>query len=371
MREQRSFLPLFAPCTTKVPEPDFNPSGQTGHAFLSVVSTNFGFPLNSETQVSGSFIANLGSCLVVDSSLLVLVREKLAITEAYGDARWCNYQLWKWPFAHNTYPSHVGVDRANPMQMVVKAYSYDDRQIVRIDRPCIYLSVRDNDRNPYHWIFETLPRLRCLSIVPELRGLPLLVRAPLSEFQIAFMRWLGIKQEIIATGGNTVFCSSLYFPTIPAPPVLNTDLLLWLRNNIASSLPLSPGRLRRRLYVSRRDAINGRRLRNEEQAVERLSRRGFESLVMSELSPLDQINAFRDAQTVVLPHGAAASFMCFARPDCTLIELHTPMLLNNVFLALTKLLDGRYAWLLGKDPNNFLDFTVNLDELDLSLESVL
>jgi hypothetical protein len=370
MRQQRSFLPLFASNKHSLPAPDWDQMAQKGVSLLPSISLNIGFPLDGEVEASGSVIANLGPCLIKDSSLLVLVRENLAITEGYGDARWCNFQLRQWPYAHNLHPSFVGVDKPNPVRLWVKAYAGDDNKPIQLDRPCIYLSVRDNDRNPYHWIFETLPRLRCLSLIPELRELPLVVRSPLTELQMAFIQWMGIEQEIFVTGGRSVYCSSLFFPSIPSPPALNRDFLHWLQQSIESSLPPVSGHTRRRLYISRRDATQGRILTNEEQVIGCLARKGFESLVMSELSPLDQINAFRHAEMVVMPHGAAASYMLFAPPGCALIELHTPKLPNNLYFALTKLAGGRYGCLSGRGVGENLDFTVELEELESMLETV-
>jgi hypothetical protein len=206
-------------------------------------------------SVSGSVIANLGQAIVKDSSLLVLVRDGLAITEGYGDARWADYQLKTWPDFHNSPPAIIGADQRQKWTMRVKVYTLEPQDILFVDRPCLYLSVRPNDRNIYHSVFETLPRLRCLQLIPQLRALPLLVREPLTPLQLCFLRWMGVDQELIVTGGRSVRASSLFFASIPSPPAIHAEVVNWLGESV---VPSRCDQGRRRLLISRRDSGAGR-----------------------------------------------------------------------------------------------------------------
>src|SRR5262249_28317245 len=157
----RTWSPLFPPASVRLTAPDWSLSAAADKRFLSSISSNLGYAaldrINQTTAVSGSVMANLGEVLVKDSSLLVLVRDNLAIVEGYGDQRWANYQLQAWPFAHNYPAAIIGTDQPQRWAMRVKVYTIDDNDVVSIDRPCLYLSMRRNDQNLYHWLFEAIP----------------------------------------------------------------------------------------------------------------------------------------------------------------------------------------------------------------------
>ncbi|MBP2303082.1 glycosyltransferase family 61 protein [Azospirillum picis] len=353
----RTWWPLLASCRAPAARPDWYLSREIEEKlFLSRVSSNIGLPLDRDAAASGSVLAHLGPAIVKDSSLLILVRDNLALAEGYGDRRWADFQLRSWPQAHNLYRSVVGVNGPN-WQMGVKAYDLDERGLLHLDRPCLYLSVRQDDRNLYHWIFETLPRLVCLEAIPELQQFPLLVRDPLTELQLAFLRWMGFEQEVIVTGGRSVLAADLFFASIPSPPALHRPLLEWLQHRITTGLPNASCSTRRRLFISRQDARNGRQVVNEDEVAEALLPLGFERLIMSRCSPLEQIQAFQQAEKVILPHGAAGAHLLFMPKKSSIIELHSPNQINNVYFAAAKTRGIPYGSLTGTSVgvgNNYL-----------------
>lgn len=349
--------------TVRLARPNWHLPGTDQNFILSTVSSNLGFApgdaIDKEISVSGSVIANIGQATVKDTSLLVLVRDNLAITEGYGDARWAEYQLRTWPHFHNFPGAIIGADQPQQWMMRVKVYTLEPRDVMSLDRPCLYLSVRPNDRNIYHWVFETLPRLKCLQLIPQLRNLPLLVREPVSKLQSAFLKWMGINQEFIVTGGRSVRANSLFFASIPAPPPIHPELACWLRETVARDVELPRREFRRKLFISRRDSSAGRYVTNEDELAQKLAEIGFERLVMSELSPAEQIAAFRQAELIVLPHGAAGAFLPFCPPDCKLIELQTPKQINGVFYAHWKMQGRRYGYIVGQSRATNLDYWVD------------
>jgi capsular polysaccharide biosynthesis protein len=113
------------------------------------------------------------------------------------------------------------------------------------------------------------------------------------------------------------------------------------------------------LLISRRDSGAGRYVTNEDELAGKLILLGFERLVMSELNPIDQINAFRQAELIVLPHGAAGSFLPFCPADCKLIELHTPKLINGVFYAHWTMQRRPYGYIIGEGQAIGLDYWID------------
>ena len=335
--------------------------------FFSKTSPNVGLSpqeiLSGTVRASGSLVANLGPAFVIASSLIVVVRQNLALTEGFGDATSMRHQRANWPKAHFHPASIVGLDRGRPYFTRTNAYTLDRTAPMVVHEPCIYLSVRQDDRNPYHWIFETLPRLRCLQVIPPLRDLPLLMRDPPTVFQRAFLDWMGVKNDILVSEGRNITCRNLIFPSIPYPPPLHTQTVAWLKAEILGGQPLPLRPSRRRILISRRDGGNGRRVVNEDELAHRLAAFGFERLTLSELEPAEQILAFRESEIVVLPHGAAGALLLFAPRDCRVIELQSPRQINALYFLLSQMMGQEYFVLFGRGSTRTNDYSVDADEL--------
>lgn len=331
--------------------------------------SNGGFKLNDllgGVNVSGAVLAHLGRVVIKDSSLLVLVSDNLSLVEGYGDRRWANYQINTWPWEHNNPLCLLGVDQNTPpLKRRVKAYAID-RKVQHIPMAAIYLTVRSQDSNIYHWLIETLIRLKCLDDVPKLKGLPLIVRDPLSNFQLETLRIMGVDNKLIVTNGESFVIDDLYFPSIASPPSLHPEAMRWLRDKFLNRLPQLSSAPRRRLYISRSDS--NRQVQNEDKIFDYLQENGFEKLIMSQLTVAQQIDAFRVAETIILPHGAAGTHLLFAPQDCKVIELHSPRWVNNCYLSLCRSLNLSYKWLIGSQSGADMDYTVDLSQLKVFLE---
>lgn len=366
----RSYLSLFEDAKVCLSPANWGPKEETseGQLFYDVASTG-GFAVKdllAPLLITGSVIANLGPTIVKDDALLVLVDKHLALTESYGDERWKQYQLGTWPDAHNYPRQSIGsrlltfLKTGKIAASRIQRYALEE-PLIEITEPCIYLTLRAHDGNIFHWLFEVLPRLKCLDLVPQLRDLPLLVRDPLNTFQETTLRLMGITNRILTTGGKSAKVAQLYFPSIASPPSIHPETVAWLRQNILGSLPASTS-TDRKLYISRTDA-NARRVSNEDEVMEALAPLGFEHIVMSTLSPREQIETIRNAKTIVLAHGAAGAHLLYAPTDCNVIELHSPKWPNSVYFTISKALGQPYGYLFGKHQNRQLDYSIDVKQL--------
>ena len=369
---QGAYLPLFSDEQVFIDAQKFIHNQPTEQIKLFFEThSNGGFKLNEllgGISIGGAVLAHLGKTVIKDSTLLVLVSDNLALVEGYGNRRWAEYQINTFPSFHNYPQCLVGVDQNSPpLKMRVKAYSID-KKIQTIPISAIYLTVRSQDSNIYHWLIETLVRLKCLDDVPELKNLPLIVRDPLSSFQVETLRIMGIENKLIVTNGESFEINDLYFPSIPSPPSLHPNCMRWLRDKFLKNLPKLPVTPRRRLYISRKDS--NRQVSNEDEIFKYLASHGFEKLVMSKLSVVEQIDAFRTAEIVILPHGAAGTHLLFAPLDCRVIELHSPKWINNCYLSICNSLGLRYRWLIGTETDNKMSYRIHLGELTSVLEGL-
>ena len=361
LENEKTYLPLFNDELTSIDKIYYENLKNQDELFFSTQS-NGGFRLNdliSGQNIGGSFVAHLGKVLIKDSSLLILVQPQLSLVEGYGNRRWADYQLNKWPLSHNFPIATIKGDvPSKNFQKRIKLYQINTK-VQKIPISGIYLSVRADDANIYHWLLETLIRLKCLEDVPKLKELPLIIRDPLSNFQIETLKLLGVENKLIVTNGESFEINDLYFPSIPSPPTLHRSAMKWLRNKFLYKLP--PLDKKRRLYISRVDS--NRQLSNEDEIWPYLNSIGFEKLIMSTLSVRDQIDAFRVAECIVLPHGAAGSHLLFIPLDCKVLEFHSPAWINNCYLSLCNTLNIQYDWIIGTLSGTDINYNIKLEDV--------
>jgi len=313
-------------------------------------------------EVGGSIMAHLNEVIIKDQSLLILVSENLSITEGYGNRRWAIHQINQWPDAHNYPFCIIGSGDAHnflSLKKRIKIYSIE-KKVQRISLSAIYLSVRSDDKNIYHWLIETLIRLKCLDEIPELRKLPLIVRDPLTNFQLETLKIMGVENKIIITNGESFLIDELFFPSIPSTPSQHPAAMKWLRDKFLIGLP-DLGGIKRRLFISRADS--NRQVANEDEIFDYLEQQGYIKLVMSELSIMDQIDYFRSAESVVISHGAAGAYLLFAPLLCKVIELHSPKWISHCYFSLCNSLGISYRYLIGSQSGNDMDYVIDLQKL--------
>lgn len=290
---------------------------------------------------------------------MILVTPNLSLVEGYGNRRWAEYQLNTWPHYHNYPLCTINADKLPTLKARVKIYSINSK-IHTIPLAAIYLSVRSHDSNIYHWIIETLTRLKCLDEIPDLKKLPLIVRDPLNDFQLETLKMMGIENKLIVTNGESFEIDDLFFPSIPSTPSQHRTAMRWIREKFLSQLPKST-ELKRRLYISRRDS--NRQVTNEDQIFEFLEKLGYKKLIMSELALKDQIDYFRSAESIIIPHGAAGTHILFAPLTCKVIELHSPKWMNHCYFSLCHNLGISYKWIIGTQVEGGLNYSIDISEL--------
>lgn len=93
----------------------------------------------------------------------------------------------------------------------------------------------------------------------------------------------------------------------------------WLRNRLGNLIEPA-AQARDLLFISRRDARN-HALLNELEIEQELTRRGFRTVVLSEMSFADQVRCFSRARVIVGPHGAGLTNLIFAPPGAAVVEI--------------------------------------------------
>ncbi|OWY67141.1 capsular biosynthesis protein [cyanobacterium TDX16] len=231
----------------------------------------------------------------------------------------------------------------------------------------------------FHWLIDCLTRLEGIEYYQAQTGIKptLIIHANPQEWQKESLRLLGYNpDDCIEWNDSSVKVKKLVVPSFRREHnIISPTACEWLRQRLLSnlpdntSIPLSP-----RIYISRPKSA-GRNIINEEDVMAILAPLGFIAYTMEELSFVDEIKLFSQAEIVIAPHGAGLTNIIFASQKLIVIDLFgsfgTPC-----FFALAQAL-GFYYGCLGEgfDPKNktgkYKGITVDIAKLQVLLQEML
>jgi capsular polysaccharide biosynthesis protein len=173
------------------------------------------------------------------------------------------------------------------------------------------------DRNYYHWLVDTLPRLYLFASLRLAEPITLLMPAGLKPYQIASLNCClpaNMTVEYVKDC-DRVWVEKLLMPSyIRARTNLYVPVehLNYVRSAILRSVDLSTSRNHKsRIYISRALASR-RRVVNEDEVVACLSKYGFAVVRTETMTLEEQVDCFRAAEWIVGPHGAGLANILFA-----------------------------------------------------------
>jgi hypothetical protein len=221
--------------------------------------------------------------------------------------------------------------------------------VQRISKPMLLL--RDHGEAGYfHFLHSVLPRLLLWKQRPLLDpdldlDLHIAVTTP---FQAQFLDYLKVpKERLHIAGGQSYRFDQAYMITGVVRPDWPTggffERPLEVTRLLRRLIPADATYSKARLYISRRDSTI--RSVDNEPELERILREkfGFQPVVLSEMSPEQQIRAFAGAAIVVGAHGAGLSNAVFMKPDAILFEIFPKSRIWPTFRAIAARAGLRYA----------------------------
>ena len=156
-------------------------------------------------------------------------------------------------------------------------------------------------------------------------------------------------RRIEATKHVAVRADTLLVPCLPNP---NTLAPPWVTSFLQQRLPpMRTTGLPTKLYVTRGQRPNTRRVVDDAGLRGALEREGFVTLDPGTVSLQEQIDHFAAARVIVAPHGAGLTNINFCRPGVRVLELFAPTYLNPGFWAITSnIADSHYRYLVADRP---------------------
>ena len=257
----------------------------------------------------------------------------------------------------------------------------------RYTEPCILLG---GCKNYYHWIIDTLPRLKAVLGNPELGKLPIIVNSDFGGFQIKTLEALGmdISRFQPAPAEHVLHFDEVYIPHIyerqfrvngepeymlPVIPKWKVD---WLHNMLGQYMT-PRGDLPRRIFLSREGA-SFRQCLNEADIFALAQSYGFEKVKNEELDWTDQLALYAGAEAVFGVHGAGFTNTVFSKPGLKIIELYNRGAFPEFFAEMAKVCGHTHTAIAGNiiqglpplSPE-FWNFEANMDEVRQALEKTM
>ena len=239
--------------------------------------------------------------------------------------------------------------------------------------------------NYHHWMLEMLPRLWCITQIPALKELPVIVRAPFLQYQLDTLVAVGIPLDRIKPfSGRMLHLKNVIFPSYLSDINMAVQNMGWLRRNLLPAYqgqespqgqksPQGQESPQGLYYISRQNRTGRRRVLNEVQLVQALQSRGFQALELDGMPIQAQIQTFHSAKVVIMPHGAAGTNIIFSQPGTTLIELIPSTYRHAAHMIFSSLNNCQYGALICDDTGlqNGNDIIADINKIMKIIDKVL
>jgi hypothetical protein len=262
------------------------------------------------------------------------------------------------------------------LRSVVKflAKNYVVRRTKRVESEALWIT--DYWSNGYfHWLADALARLYVVR--DRLEDLLLLLPTGYEslDYVNSSLEAFGVKKVEFIGPSEVLECRSLLMPSHTAPSGhYNEAIIRGVRNVLLSAYGDSDGG--EKIYVSRRHATK-RRIVNEDDINQVLSKFRFQTIYAEELSFAQQVKISSRARYFVSNHGAGLTNMLFMPENGSVLELrHQTDGINNCYFTLASALNLNYFYQPcrpvsdGPDPHS-ADLVVDPKQLEENLKLIL
>jgi len=230
-------------------------------------------------------------------------------------------------------------------------------EIIRTNKVVAALAT-DGGNFYFHWIINVLPRIHLLN-KSNLRVDKYLINYQNKPFQNESLKLLNIDLKKIIPSSNNLYLES---SRLIVPSLVNNDpgqMPKWACDYLRESFLPHLNRIRKSntkyskyIYISRNKA-SGRKILNENEIFKNvLDKYKFSKIYLEDLSFIDQIKIFNDAEFIISPHGAGFANLVFCKPKTKIIEIFSPNFINPCYYLLSNIVDLDYFYLLGKSKKH-------------------
>lgn len=204
----------------------------------------------------------------------------------------------------------------------------------------------------YHFITETLAKLLIAQKEFDLNSFDqIVVSGPNIRYIKEWLHLMGINRpNVIDVAANqAMICDELYVPTyLQMCGFTSQDLIHFLNEHIPQDAVLSPELNGvEKIYISR---SGSRKLLNEAELEKPLVEAGYKIVQLEKLSVLDQMLLFKNARSIIAPHGAGLSNLVFTQAK--VLELVGKGYHNTCFADISLHTQSDYQYLVCDESNS-------------------
>jgi capsular polysaccharide biosynthesis protein len=235
----------------------------------------------------------------------------------------------------------------------------------------LLLATPGAQNNYFHFTLDLLQKIgfakECGYSIDEFDNI--LINKILYDFQRDLLKIFGVPEnKIVETMPNSFFhCEKV---VIPSHSPHNYFGFSYINSTILNELISFKKTHSHRIFISREKA-NGRRIVNEGDLMNLLGPLGFETIYLENLTVIEQVQLFKNAEVIITPHGAGTANIIYSNPGTVLIEIHdigAP--LNVDFYPYISYKELKYGYLFAQtvvnpatNHFNFQDILVDIEKL--------
>lgn len=218
----------------------------------------------------------------------------------------------------------------------------------------------------YHWFTDALPRLALLHEFPT--ETKILVDGPLRAYQRESLQMLGLFNRVRESSEIHLVLENYYFSSPPGMTgCTNPYSVKWLREQFLphQSKIATP----KKFFIQRKGKTRG--IRNEQEVIDFFGSRDWAVVDLEELTLVEQISWFANADAIVGEHGAAFTNLLWCHPGCHVIELCADNFLNGCYEGISLCNQLRHGFVILKaDTSSSIEVSAaNLMQLIAEMES--
>lgn len=210
--------------------------------------------------------------------------------------------------------------RRYPRFLAIAYGSRLTRRLVPLSADKTYIAVHNLwSSGYYHWITEALARLQPVEHLLDRATVLLPPWGALRDTMVRSLQRMGVREVEEFPPDANVLAPNLILPSNP-PRHRETSRssIEFIRSRILGGSEPAEGP--RRVFISRAHSP-GRKIVNEEEVAELLSRRGYTRVFAEEMGFDQQVAMMQAAEVVVSQHGAGLANILFMRPGSSVLEL--------------------------------------------------
>jgi len=196
----------------------------------------------------------------------------------------------------------------------------------------------------YHFVLEALPAL--LHVLKRIPDITVIVSNTMRHKEYLFinqylqiLREQGLVKKTLTVEGARIQCACLAFTQQEEKSgFVHKDDIELLRKTFLPTITRASEQ--KKLFITRRNAK--RAFDNQEAIGVYLETQGFICIELESLSIVEQIQLFVQAEVVVANHGAGLANLVWCSQCNLVVELFSPMFLNDCYFRLARSMDINY-----------------------------